>query len=246
MGQAFGRYLLEWEQQRCDEAVVDLFGHHSLQLGMPALQGLRSNRMPRRWQAAQPADLTCEMPGCQDLQGVNLLCHPEALPFGPASVDLVVMPHTLERCLDPHAALREVARVLVPEGRVLIFGLNPFSLWGMQHVLERPQAPLPDARAGLLYWRLRDWLQLLALEVVATDFGCHVPAVHDALWLERWRWMDKLGQRAWPVLGGAYCVLAVKKVHGVRLLGRTWRASAVPATAPAAAARQQTSQKEQI
>ncbi len=33
MAKAFGRYLLDWEQQRCDEAVADIFGYHSLQLG---------------------------------------------------------------------------------------------------------------------------------------------------------------------------------------------------------------------
>ena len=48
---ALGHYLLEWEQQRCDEAVADIFGYHSLQLGMPMLQGLRANRMPHRWLA---------------------------------------------------------------------------------------------------------------------------------------------------------------------------------------------------
>jgi SAM-dependent methyltransferase len=205
-----------------------------LQLGWPALQGLRCNRMPRRWLAAQEADLTCESPSCQVPPQARLVCHPEALPFAEASLDLLVLPHTLERCQSPHAALREVARVLVPEGRVLIFGLNRWSLWGAQHGLERP-AQLNAARA-LSYWRLRDWLQLLALEVVAVDFGCHAPALDTALWQRRWGWLDSVGQRVWPVLGGAYCVLAVKKVQGVHLLGSTWRRQAVPAAAVAASA----------
>ena len=37
-------------------------------------------------------------------------------------MDLVVLPHTLELSHDPHAALREVQRVLVHEGRVAIAG----------------------------------------------------------------------------------------------------------------------------
>ena len=49
MAKAFGRYLLEWEQQRCDEAVADIFGYHSLQLGLSQLQALRQNRMPHQW-----------------------------------------------------------------------------------------------------------------------------------------------------------------------------------------------------
>ena len=218
-------YLLQWQQARCDEAVADIFGYYALQLGQPALDGLRCNRMAQRWLAHTPGDIPAN--SCAPAPQTTLHCYPEALPFAEASVDLLILPHTLEHCQEPHAALREVARVLVPEGRVLIFGLNPFSLWGMQHALERPQhAPLSAAQ-GLSYRRLRDWLALLALEVVATDFGCYAPALNSPEWLARWRWMDGLGQRLWPVLGAAYCVLAVKKVHGSMLLpahapGRAW------------------------
>src|SRR5947207_3029781 len=44
-----GRYLLAWEQQHLDLAVVDVFGFHALQLGLPELDALRANRMPHRW-----------------------------------------------------------------------------------------------------------------------------------------------------------------------------------------------------
>jgi hypothetical protein len=53
---ALGHYLLEWEQQRFDEAVADIFGYHALQLGLPQLQGLRGNRMPHRWLALEGLD----------------------------------------------------------------------------------------------------------------------------------------------------------------------------------------------
>ena len=46
-----GRYLLQWEQARVDQAVADLFGFHALQLGLPQLDALRANRMPHRWVA---------------------------------------------------------------------------------------------------------------------------------------------------------------------------------------------------
>lgn len=235
---AWAQYLLDWQQQRCDEAVADIFGYHSLQLGWPALDALRCNRMPKRWLAAQAQEVDWSGPGpsCQAPAATSLVCHPEALPFPEACIDLLVLPHTLERCQQPHAALREVARVLVPEGRVLIFGLNPWSLWGLQHSIERPAPGSLNAARALAYFRLRDWLQLLALEVVATDFGCHAPAVQGQDWQQRWHWLDALGQRAWPVLGGAYCVLAVKKVQGVRLISPGWQRTAAPASAVAASA----------
>ena len=131
--------MLGWEQTRFDEAVADVFGYHSLQLGMPLLEGLRANRMPHRWLALDEAPAPGEGPV------PDLLSHAVALPFPDNSLDLVLLPHALELSHDPHAALREVARVLVPEGRVVITGLNPASLWGLRQ------------RRSRLYRRLRGW-----------------------------------------------------------------------------------------
>ncbi|GGH55894.1 hypothetical protein GCM10010975_13960 [Comamonas phosphati] len=238
---ALGHYLLEWEQQRCDEAVADIFGYHSVQLGLPMLQGLRANRMPHRWLA---------LDGCADLESAGtrpdaaqaghaapefspvaaaLVADARALPFSEASLDLVLMPHTLETSPDPHAALREAARVLVPEGRLVVCGLNPVSLLGLQRRAERGTPYLPDMSWGIGYWRLRDWLRLLDFEIEAVQFGCYRPATQSAQWLGRWEFMDRVGRRCWPVLGGAYCVVAVKRVQGMRLIeSSSWRSRSAP------------------
>jgi SAM-dependent methyltransferase len=172
-----------------------------------------------------------------------VVCDFSALPFAEASLDLLVLPHTLEFSLDPHATLREAARVLVPEGRIVICGLNPTSLWGWRQQRARITAKagagslyLPDAGEMIGYWRLRDWLRLLSFEVESGSFGCYRPAVRSAAWLERMAWMDKLGPRYWPILGAAYCVTAIKRVRGLRVLGPAWKKSPRRATAPVAVA----------
>lgn len=240
-----GRYLLAWEQARFDEAVADIFGYHSLQLGMPLLDGLRANRMPHQWLAlGQEAVLGPMAYGQADDGGdggdggdipvraytVDLLAESVALPFADASLDLIVLPHTLELSIDPHATLREVERVLVPEGRVVISGLNPASLWGLRQRrarlyqrLGRGTLYLPDVGEFIGYRRLRDWLRLLSFEVESARFGCYRPAVRSAQWLDRFGWMDPLGERWWPILGAAYFLVAVKRVHGMRLLEPAWR-----------------------
>ena len=221
-----GRYLLAWEQARFDEAVADVFGYHSVQLGMPLLDGLRANRMPHRWRAM--TDVPVAVPGAA--ASPDLLAHAVALPFADNSLDLLLLPHALELSHDPHAALREVARVLVPEGRVVISGLNPVSLWGLRQQRARlyqrlgwGRLYLPDVGEFIGYWRLRDWLRLLSFEVETADFGCYAPAVRTEQWLQRFSWMDRMGARCWPILGAAYFVVAVKRVHGMRRLEPAWR-----------------------
>ncbi len=184
---------------------------------------------------------------------IALVTDAAALPFPAASLDLVVLPHTLELSADPHQVLREVERVLVPEGRVLICGLNPASLWGLRQGRARlarrlgvgsgrlGRLYLPDAGEFISPWRARDWLRLLGFELESERFGCYRPAVRTDKWLQRFAWMDRAGARWWPILGSVYVFVAVKRVRGMRLLGPSWKPRRVAAAAPVSVAnRQQT------
>jgi SAM-dependent methyltransferase len=250
---AQGRYLLEWERAQMERVVADIFGFHALQLGMPAFDSLATNRMPHRWAAScdvrslQPLQVST-VPGTGQAQAqrrveVHLLSDFAALPFPSNSLDLVVLPHTLELDADPHATLREVERVLVPEGRVVICGVNPASLWGLRqrraHLYRRfglGQLYLPREGEFIGYWRIRDWLRLLSFEVESGRFGCYRPAVESEKWLERFAWMDHAGSRWWPIFGAVYFVVAVKRVRGMRLLGPAWKAAKARAAAPVSVA----------
>jgi SAM-dependent methyltransferase len=194
--------------------VADVFGFHALQLGFPVLDALQANRMPHRWLACD------EHPLPWPLGREVLLTNYEALPFPDASLDLLVLPHTLELSYDPHATLREVQRVLLPEGRVVICGFNPNSLWGLNKSCGRG---FNEVGHFIGHGRLRDWLQLLSFEVESTSFGCYRPAVKTDRWLQRWEWMDAAGVRWWPILGAVYGVVAVKRVHGMRLMSPAWK-----------------------
>jgi SAM-dependent methyltransferase len=223
-----GRYLLAWEREQLDLAVADIFGFHALQLGLPELDALATNRMPHRWLATQTPTA-----------GAAIVTDFSALPFPAHSLDLVVLPHALELSSDPHTTLREVERVLVPEGRVVICGLNPVSLWGFRqrrahlyHRLGWGEPFLPAAGDFIGYWRLRDWLRLLGFEVEVGYFGCYRPALTSEKWLRRYDWMDTAGARWWPILGAVYFLVAVKRVRGMTLLSPRWKSSLAMVSAP--------------
>ena len=150
-----------------------------------------------------------------------------------------MLPHTLEFARDPHLALREVERVLMPEGRAVIVGFNPASLWGVRERPERLRRRLgrrcgetsADAGSSIGYRRLRDWLRLLSFEVEAGRFGCYMPPSHRR---NGWpaAWMERAGDRWWPIFGAVYFVIAVKRVRGMRLVGLIGGRAPSPSPSP--------------
>lgn len=217
-----GRYILEWEQTRFDQMVANIFGYNAVQIGLPQCDCLRANRMPLRfvYDSTPPA---------------ALLGDAHHLPLAGSSVDLVALPHTLEFADDPHQILREVERVLVPEGQVLISGFNPFSLWGIRRRLSGRDAAFPWRGQYFSVRRLKDLLQLLSFESQAGCFGRYSPAVRQEQWLRRWHFLELAGDRWWPIFGSVYLLQGIKRQHGLRLLTPTWqdRKARAKALAPA-------------
>jgi SAM-dependent methyltransferase len=165
LSSAPGRYVLDWEQCLLDGAVSDIFGYHALQLGMSQVDALRENRMPLRCvaldgSAAGPHWRDSALPARRD---TVLVTRFDELPFASQSIDLIVLPHVLEFAQEPHRVLREVDRVLMPEGHIVLTGFNPASLWGVQHGMQRlgVRPFLPRATQMIALPRLKDWLKLL-------------------------------------------------------------------------------------
>lgn len=131
----------------------------------------------------------------------------DALGIASGSVDVAILPHTLEFVASPQATLREMERILVGEGHLLITGFNPWSAWPA----ARPFAPAQQRGLRMLSTqRLYDWLQLLGLEVVAVERFFRRPPVDIAGLLDRLRRMEEW--RYLPIPGCGYAILARKRV----------------------------------
>jgi SAM-dependent methyltransferase len=226
-----GRYVLAWEQAQFDALVADIFGFNAVQIGLPELQALRGNRMPFVFAAGEKEDFV-DRPVAPEIEGPKprrlqpqVFMQMEELPFASQSIDLLVLPHALEFAEDPHRVLREVERVLMPEGQCVISGFNPISLWGLRQVVGRTfDSPfLPREGQFLALPRLKDWLKLLGFEVHPGHFGCYRPAFRSERWQARFGFMESAGERWWSIAGAVYIVHAVKRVQGMRLIGPPWK-----------------------
>ena len=207
-----------WEMSKHDQLLTDIFGFNAVQIGLPEHDYLHGNRMPFRFRCASRA-------------GVETIADFHHLPFASNSLDLVVLPHVLEFDADPHRILREVERVLVPEGQVVVTGFNPFSLWGLNRRIRRRSSDAPWNGRYISVLRLKDWFALLGFETRAGAFGCYAPPVHQEKWLRRFNFMELAGDRWWPFAGAVYVMQGIKRQHGMRLLAAPWQDRKIKAKA---------------
>lgn len=221
-----GQYVFDWERSQIDNAVEDVFGFNAAQFGLPKLDFLQANRISSRFTIGPDA-------------GTGIRAEFDHLPIASHSLDLVVLPHVLEFCRDPHQVLREAERVLVPEGQIVISGFNPISLWGVSKLLAGRSAEWPWRGEFISLLRLRDWLKLLGFELNGGKFGCYAPPFRHTRWLNRFRFMDFAGDRWWPIVGGLYVIRAVKRTAGMRLVTPAWRGRRRQVPALAAVARRE-------
>ncbi len=212
-------------QAKCDDAVANCFGYHALQIGANNLPLMRNSRTTNCWVADIAYTLDTNTTNAQ------LSLHPAALPFPENSIDAILMPHTLEFTSEPHATLREAQRVLVPEGRLIIIGFNPKSLWGLQHAsiylaqkLGICQHPLiTNLKEPIKYHRLRDWLSLLNFDIAAGCFYNYRPSLRNDKWFKRLQSLELVGDRWFASFGNIYFLQAIKRTHGVRLIQPNWK-----------------------
>lgn len=221
-----GQYLLEKERAYLDEVTPDIFGFHAIQLGMPGVDLLRENRITHKLRVAHL--------GAPDLFAK---CH--ELPLATQSIDLAVLPHVLEFAEEPHEVLREVDRVMMPEGRLVIVGFNPWSLWGLRSALgfSRNQHPWNGRFLSLL--RVKDWLALLGFDVSAGRLIAYAPPFDREKLRRRFGFMEPAGDRWWAVGGAVYMLQAIKRVRGMRLITPTWQERSAREKAFAAAAKRE-------
>jgi SAM-dependent methyltransferase len=221
-----GQYLLEKERAYLDEVTPDIFGFHAVQLGMPGVDLLRENRITHKLRATTSGD-------------ADLLAKCHELPIATHSIDLVVLPHVLEFAEEPHAVLREVDRVMMPEGRLVIVGFNPWSLWGMRSALGFSREEHPWNGRFLSLLRVKDWLALLGFDVSAGRLIAYAPPFDREKLRRRFGFMEPAGDRWWAVGGAVYMLQAIKRVRGMRLITPAWQEKSAREKALIAAAKRE-------
>lgn len=217
-----GAWFQAAEIVQLEHVLPTLFGYHLLQVGdFYPLNYLDSSRIPH-------AMLMDEWLAENTPQGCGGKCplkgSPEALPIATDSLDVVVLPHTLEFTTNPHQVLREADRILIPEGHVVILGFNPWSLWMLWRLVLGWRGKPPWCGRFISQTRMRDWLQLLGFDITQARRYFFRPPLSSEGVMKRLGFLDRLGRRWWPVFGAGYILVARKRVVTMTPIRPRWQA----------------------
>ena len=127
-----GNSLLQQEARVVEEAFDGIFGEQCLQLGDWG-DPMVFLRLARTQRCALISEFL-------RVDGVSAIGQLHRLPVQADSIDAVILPHTLDYSDRPHAILREVHRVLRPNGHLIVLGFRPGGLWGLQTPRARRRA----------------------------------------------------------------------------------------------------------
>lgn len=214
-----GRRLQEAEHGELGSILPNLFGHHLLQIGNPVQRDwLVESRISHRI-------IMDELSAAGERTSLkhSLVADPGAVPIGSGCIDVVVLPHVVEFEPHPHQVLREVERMLIPEGHVVILGFNPFGLWGLRRFLSGWCDEVPWCGRFYSLTRIKDWLALLGFDTVLSRYYFFRPPLQNDRIMERLGFLERMGRRGWPVLGGAYLLVAKKRVTTLTPIRPRWR-----------------------
>ncbi|NOX76737.1 MAG: methyltransferase domain-containing protein [Gammaproteobacteria bacterium] len=215
-----GRWFQAEQRAQLAKALPNLFGYHLLQVGdWYSRECLTSSRIPHCMlldSSLQDAAPARERPR-QGLRGM-----PECLPIASDCLDVVLLPHALEFAENPHQVLREVDRVLISEGHVVVLGFNPWSPWLLWRLALGWRGRPPWCGRFISLARLKDWLKLLGFDIVTCKRYFYRPPLAHRGMMRRLRFLDRIGKRWLPFFGAGYIVVARKRVATLTPLKTRW------------------------
>ncbi len=226
-GQSSLNKLDDW----CAETLSEIFGYYAIEMGVISeqhslLQHSRITAGFTLFDQARKVNINTPFEN-KESRPSSVIATTEQLPIATDNVDLVVASHTLESSKDPHQVLREIDRVLVPEGHCILIGFNPSPISRLGQLIRAGLKRGQNTCRMRSVTHVKDWFSLLGFEVVDVHYMGMRPAIKNQKLFDALNWLERLGEYAGPVLGNMYVIHAKKQVAAMRPDKKVWRAPAV-------------------
>ncbi|OOF35032.1 class I SAM-dependent methyltransferase [Salinivibrio costicola] len=206
---AYGDWARTQLQTRLDECLPTLFGYHLLKLG-----GLSCELVSKQCNIQHQV--------CVDKHNPmrNLTAAHYALPFIQKSFDVCLLAHQLDYSDDPHRLLREVDRVMIDDGCLILSGVNPTSLLGMKKLIRGRHQRLPWGGRMFSPLRVKDWLSVMNYEIITAHQMGLWPTQRPNT---RHAWVESSASMITPALGSIYLIMARKRSYPLKPIKPRWK-----------------------
>lgn len=151
----YGEELKSLYEEQLSPVVQQCFGYHLVKLGNLS-QSMQLTSCKINHQISHTSS---------HIESSGVVSSPNQLPYAEKSIDSFVLIHELDFAQDPHQVLREIDHCLIPNGKLILVGFNPFSPAGVARFLPISKTnPIKQARF-FSRSRVNDWLSLLGYEI---------------------------------------------------------------------------------
>ncbi|ACJ18966.1 class I SAM-dependent methyltransferase [Coxiella burnetii] len=209
-----GSWLLTLECEEAARVLSNIKGRYLVQMGGTA-DLAHSAMSPILYQIrlmSQP----------DNLSSLTIQTEYQDLPLLPNSVDVVVIVHLLEFIDYPVKLLQEIFQALKPDGRLLIFGFNPLSLWGMNKFFNLKK----DIPWNGKFWsraQVKRWLINFNYSILFSKTFCYGYPRKKKPGRRLQLFSEVAGQLSLPTAGGIYLLVAKKSVYAPLLHKIVWK-----------------------
>ncbi|MBV1914270.1 MAG: hypothetical protein KUG72_02730 [Pseudomonadales bacterium] len=145
------------------------------------------------------------------------------LPLVPDNANLMILHHHCDFSDHPQQVIREAVLSLAPEGKLIVIGFNPSSLWGLWRLIAIWFKPMPWRANFIRPQRMTDWLTLLNCRIEQKEFVVFKPAVRQRGLSSKFGFIGALATRYNLPFGAVYVITATKKTHARTPIRNRWK-----------------------
>jgi len=213
--QFLGRELLQAEQQAVTRLLDKCLGKYALTVGVPhQSELLKMTRIPYR---SLISPLVMHEKTAEYIEGDF-----HELPIATGSIDLVLLPHCLEFTDKPRKLLNDACRIVKPEGLIVIYCFNPYSIWGIKKWLTKNKG-IPWAANFIYPYKIKNWLRLADFALEQEKSMMFIPPLNHENIYRKLRIFEVIGNKCLPSFGGVYLIVARAKVIPLTPIRLKWK-----------------------
>ncbi|MDB4837743.1 methyltransferase domain-containing protein [Marinomonas sp.] len=221
-----GTQLLTQEREKIESKLDSSVGYYLITQSPLKALSIGNHRLRKSFQVSPILELGAP--------STVVVAKANELPFDTDGIDVHILHHTLDISETPHDDLREVARTLLPSGKLIIIGFNPFGLWGVCRIFSN-KVKAPWCARFIARHRLEDWLKVAGLTLESRSFVYYEPPLQNTKWRSQFAWVEKILRPLKMPFSGVYILTATKQVRRYTPIKPVWarpRVRVSPLTKP--------------